>query len=154
MRETGFFAELTSMSEFVVPIRPRYGEVDSMGVVYHAHYLVYFDVGRTEWMRAAGTPYAEVERRGYRLVVVDAAVRYLRPARYDEALSLAVAAPEVGGASVTFSYELRGPSGVLATGHTRLGCLDRNNRPVRLPPETLAALRRGIPPGAGPSECP
>jgi acyl-CoA thioester hydrolase len=154
LRETGFFAELTRMSEFVVPLRPRYGEVDSMGVVYHAHYLVYFDVGRTEWMRAAGTPYAEVERRGYRLAVVDAGVRYLRPARYDEPLVVAVTASEVGGASVTFTYELRGPAGLLATGHTRLGCLDRNNRPVRLPPETLATLRRGIPAGRGPSESP
>ena len=140
------------MSERVVAIRPRYGEVDSMGVVYHAHYLAYFDVGRTEWMRAAGTPYADLERRGFRLAVVEVDVRYLRPAHYDEELSLGTCVTEVGGASVVFAYELRGPGGVLATGHTRLGCLDQQNRPVRLPADALACLRRGMRPAATPSE--
>jgi len=142
------------MSERVVPIRPRYGEVDAMGVVYHAHYLVYFDVGRTEWMRAAGIPYAGLEARGFRLVVVDVGLRYLRPARYDEELSLATRVTEVGGASVLFAYELRGPAGLLATGHTRLGCLDRDNRPVRLPSDALALLRAGISAPSRPSESP
>ena len=140
------------MSESVVAIRPRYGEVDSMGVVYHAHYLAYFDVGRTEWMRTAGTPYAELERRGFRLAVVQVDVRYLRPAHYDEELALTTSVTEVGGASVLFVYELRGAAGLLATGHTRLGCLDRENRPVRLPLDALACLRRGMRPAAPPSE--
>jgi acyl-CoA thioester hydrolase len=159
-----FFAELRGMSEHVVRLRPRYGEVDSMGVVYHAHYLVYFDVGRCEWLRAAGVPYAEVERRGFRLAVVDAGVRYLRPAHYDEELSVATRLEGVGAATVRFAYELRsgelrsgeprGAAGLLATGHTRLGCLDTRNRPTRLPPEILAVLRRGISPPAPPSEKP
>lgn len=140
------------MSEHVVPIRPRYGEVDSMGVVYHACYLVYFDVGRTEWMRAAGLPYAGLEARGFRLAVVDAGVRYLRGARYDEDLRLHTRLTEVGGATVTFTYELRGPAGLLATGHTRLGCLDISNRPARLPADARAALSRGIPAAGRPSE--
>ena len=142
------------MSERVVPIRPRYGEVDAMGVVYHAHYLVYFDVGRTEWMRAAGAPYAQLEARGFKLVVVDVGIRYLKPARYDEELTLATRVTDVGGATVRFAYELRGPAGLLATGHTRLGCLDRDNRPVRLPKDTLECLRRGSQPGPSPSESP
>ena len=142
------------MSEHVVRLRPRYGEVDSMGVVYHAHYLQYFDIGRTEWMRAAGMPYADVERRGYRLAVVDVGVRYLRPAVYDEELAVATRLEHVGGASLNFTYEVRGEAGLLVTGHTRLGCVDRNNRPIRLPAETLAVLRRGIPGSARPSETP
>jgi acyl-CoA thioester hydrolase len=140
------------MSEHVVRLRPRYGEVDSMGVVYHAHYLQYFDIGRTEWMRAAGAPYADVERRGFRLAVVDVGVRYLRPAVYDEELAVATRLEHVGGASVHFTYEVRGEAGLLATGHTRLGCLDQQNRPVRLPADTLAILRRGISAPARPSE--
>lgn len=142
------------MSEHVVRLRPRYGEVDSMGVVYHAHYLVYFDVGRCEWMRAAGVPYADVERRGFRLAVVDADVRYLRPARYDEELSVATRLEAVGHASVRFSYEIRGGAGLLATGHTKLGCLDARNRPTPLPPDTVAALRRGMDAPPRPSERP
>jgi acyl-CoA thioester hydrolase len=133
------------MSEFRVTIRPRYGEVDSMGIVYHAHYLVYFDVGRTECMRAAGTSYAELEARGFRLAVVEARVRYLRPARFDEELSLAVRVGHVGRASVGFDYRLDGPGGeTLATGHTRLGCLDGRQRPVALPGDAAACLRRGM----------
>ncbi|MBM3985683.1 MAG: acyl-CoA thioesterase [Planctomycetes bacterium] len=131
------------MGEHVVSLRPRYGEVDSMGVVYHAHYLQYFDVGRTEWMRAAGMPYADLEQRGLRLAVVDVRVRYLRGARYDRLLQLHTRVAEVGGATVTFTYELRDGGTLLATGLTRLGCVDRNNRPVRLPADARATLDRG-----------
>ncbi len=131
------------MGEHVTSLRPRYGEVDSMGVVYHAHYLQYFDVGRTEWMRAAGMPYAGLEERGLRLAVVDVRVRYLRGARYDRLLQLHTRVAEVGGATVTFTYELRDGSTLLATGLTRLGCIDRSNRPVRLPPDARATLEQG-----------
>ena len=142
------------MSEHVVTIRPRYGEVDSMGVVYHARYLEYFDVGRTEWMRAAGLPYADLEQRGFRLAVVDVGVRYLRGARYDQPLRLHTRVAEVGGATVTFTYEVRAGGDVLATGHTRLGCLDTSNRPARLPPDARAALARGMSASQPPSETP
>lgn len=131
------------MSEFVVPIRPRYGEVDSMGVVYHAHYLVYFDVGRCEYMRSLGRPYASLEADGYRLAVVDADVRYRSPAHYDDELSLAVWLSDVRWASITFRYELRRQAQVLAGGSTRLACLDRSNRPTRLPSDVLSVLRAG-----------
>jgi acyl-CoA thioester hydrolase len=132
------------MSEFAVAIRPRYSEVDSMGVVYHANYLVYFDVARTEWLRSAGADYAALERRGFRLAVVDLAVRYLLPAHFDDELSLAVWLTELRRASVTFRYSLRNGDGqVLCDGHTRLGCLNRENRPTRLPADTLKTLEEG-----------
>ncbi|MHC4845371.1 MAG: acyl-CoA thioesterase [Planctomycetota bacterium] len=141
------------MSEHVVPIRPRYGEVDSMGVVYHANYLIYFDVGRTEWLRAHGADYAELEQRGYRLAVVDAGVRYLLPARFDEELALAVCLAHLGRASVTFRYALRNAAGeLLAEGHTRLGCLNLENRPTRLPSDTYETLVRGRLQPSGSSE--
>jgi len=141
------------MSERIVPIRPRYGEVDSMGVVYHANYLVYFDVGRTEWLRAHGADYAELEQRGYRLAVVDVGLAYIRPARFDQELALAVRLTALGRASVTFRYALRDADGeLLAEGHTRLGCLNGENRPTRLPTDTYETLRRGRQPPAGSSE--
>ena len=141
------------MSDFVVPIRPRYSEVDSMGVVYHANYLIYFDVGRTEWLRAAGADYAELERRGFRLAVVDLALRYLRPARFDAELALAVWLTELGKATVTFRYALRDGDGqILCDGYTRLGCLNPDNRPTRLPADTLETLERGRAAATGPSE--
>lgn len=141
------------MSEFQVPIRPRYGEVDSMGVVYHANYLVYFDVGRCEYMRSLGRAYADIEDGGHRLAVIDAQVAYRRPARYDDDLRVAVWLTEVRGASIRFEYELRGPSGlVLATGSTRLACLDTDNRPARLPADVFETLRAGRNPRGAPSE--
>ena len=139
------------MHEFIVPIRPRYGEVDQMGVVYHAHYLVYFELGRTEYMRSLGASYASIEAAGQRLVVVDAALQFRRPARYDQELVVATQLTQVAGASITFTYELRDAEGtILARGHTRLGCLDESHRPVRLPPELRARLSAGRtgPPGA------
>ncbi|HZL99463.1 MAG TPA: thioesterase family protein [Planctomycetota bacterium] len=139
-----------SATAFELSIRPRYGEVDSMGVVYHAHYLAYFDVGRTEYLRACGADYAELERRGFRLAVVDLAVRYLRGARFDDELRLAVLLTELGRASVRFEYELRRGAETLATGYTRLGCLDTRNRPTPLPADTLECLRGG--PGSRPGK--
>jgi acyl-CoA thioester hydrolase len=147
------FFEGGRMDSFTVPIRPRYSEVDGMGIVYHANYLVYFDVGRTEYFRAAGSDYAGLERGGYRLVVVDAGVRYLQPARFDDDLRLSVELAELQRVSLTFRYTLRDLAGtILATGHTRLGCLDTQHRPVRLPPATVACLQRGSPRASPPSE--
>lgn len=132
---------MPAASEFEISVRPRYGEVDSMGVVYHAHYLAYFDVGRTEFLRAQGASYAELERRGFRLAVVDLAVRYVQPARFDDELQLGVRLTELGRASVRFEYRLRRDATTLVTGYTRLGCLDVRNRPTPLPADTLACLR-------------
>ena len=133
------------MSAFTLSVRPRYGEVDRMGIVYHAHYLVYFDQGRTEYLRAAGLPYAELEARGYKLVVVDAGVRYLSPAHYDDELSLEVRLDELRRASVVFGYTLRRGETRLATGHTRLGCVDEASRPTPLPSELAELLGPGRP---------
>lgn len=143
------------MAEFVVPIRPRYGEVDRMGFVYHAHYLVYFEIGRTEFMRARGCVYAEVEDGGHRLVVAEARVRYVGPAHYDEPLALAVQLERVKGASVLFAYALSAESGrLVAEGSTRLGCVDATGRPCRLPSGLVAGLSSGIPDISHSSEIP
>ncbi len=143
------------MTTFTVPIRPRYGEVDSMGVVYHAQLLVYFDVGRTEYMRSRGLPYAALEARGFLLAVVEASIDYRRPSRYDEDLTLAVTLDDLRAATLVFTYELLGPEGgVRATGRTRLGCLNRSMRPTRLPADALAALTQGRTPGSTSSEDP
>lgn len=124
-----------------IRVRPRYGEVDSMGVVYHANYLAYFDMGRTEVMRQRGLPYAELEHRGFQLVVMEVGVRYRRPARYDEELELVSWVARVRHATVLFEYELFGPDGeLLVTGFTKLGCLGSDGKPSPLPDEALEIL--------------
>ncbi|GJM21102.1 MAG: hypothetical protein DHS20C15_10170 [Planctomycetota bacterium] len=142
------------MSAHRLTLRPRYGEVDSMGIVYHAHYLVYFDQGRTELLRDLGMSYAEIEAQGHRLAVVDAGLRYLSPARYDDELQLETELASVRGASVVFGYRLSRGDELLATGHTKLGCLDLHNRPCALPPELRKLLRAGRAAAHGASELP
>lgn len=124
-------------------LQVRYGETDQMGVVYHANYLVYFEEGRTRLMESLGLPYAELERRGYGLVVRKAALRYRAPARYAELLTVRTWVERLGGASVSFAYEVLRASDrqKLAEGSTELACVDlsRPERPVCMLPDELRA---------------
>ena len=86
----------TERPHFDVEIRVRYGETDQMGVVYHAEYLVWCEIGRTEYIRAAGLAYAEMERRGTTLAVADASLRYHAPARYDDRVRVETSLRSVG----------------------------------------------------------
>jgi acyl-CoA thioester hydrolase len=124
-------------------IRVRFDEVDTMGVVHHPRYLVYFEIARTEWFRDRGIAYREVMASGTHLAVVDVGVRYLRPARYDDELTVRTRCTAAGGASVRLDYEVRRGDDVLATGHTRLGAVDEEGRPRRLPRELRARFEAG-----------
>src|SRR5690242_16244075 len=97
-----------------------------MGVVYHAHYLVYFEQGRTEFLRSMGPSYREVEEAGLLLVVADAGARFLRPGRYDDLLTIRTRVAAVSGVRVRFEYEVVRPADGcrLATGHTTLASTD------------------------------
>lgn len=123
-------------------VRVRYAETDQMGVVYHANVLVYFEVGRTELLRAVGPPYRDLEAAGVNLAVVDAALRYTAPIRYDDLLRVETRVTALGRASVDFEYRLvHADTGVLhATGSTRHACVDRSGRPVPLPEDLRARL--------------
>mgnify|MGYP001593168872 CR=1 FL=1 len=114
-----------------------------MGVVYHPNYLLYFEPGRTERMRAAGAAYADLERRGVFLVVTEARCRYRGAARYDETLTIATRVEEVGKASVRFSTRVSGPDGrLLCEGDVSLASVDRSMSPVRLPADVAALLEK------------
>lgn len=136
-------------------VRVRYGEVDRMGVVYHAHYLPYFETGRTEFLRSLGTAYRAVEEGGLLLVVADAGLKFHRPAGYDDLLRVRTRLVSLTGVRMRFEYEVDRPAdGVrVASGHTTLASTDREGRPVRLPDEmrrTLeAVLEPGVPVPAG-----
>ncbi len=114
-----------------------------MGVVYHAHYVVWFEVGRTEYCRAAGLPYRAMEEAGLLILVTGVACTYRRPARYDDALTVRTSMPELGGRGLAFDYEIvRGESEVLADGSTRHVFADRDGRPRRAPDDILDDLAR------------
>jgi acyl-CoA thioester hydrolase len=127
------------MGDFETAIRVRYAETDQMGVVYHANVLVYLEVGRTEFLRDIGPPYSELERQGVLLGVVEAALRYAHPIRYDTPLLVRTCLADLGRASLRFGYTLRhaGTGQIHATGSTRHACLSPDLRVQPLP----AALR-------------
>ena len=123
----------------------RYGEVDRMGVVYHANYLAYFEIGRTEFLRQLGRSYRAVEEGGMLLLVADAGLKFLRPAGYDDDLRVRTRLTELTGVRLRFEYEVLRPADgtLVATGHTTLASADPSGRPMRLPAE-IRALLEGV----------
>src|ERR687896_1600553 len=85
-------------------LRVRYSETDAQGVVNNANYLSYFEVGRVEWLRAAGLSYKELEKEGYGIVVVEALVRYRKAAFFDDELTLRTELAEMSKVSLRFEY--------------------------------------------------
>jgi acyl-CoA thioester hydrolase len=119
-------------------IRVRFDEVDTMGIVHHPRYLVYFEIARTEWLRDHSLSYREIMAGGTHLAVVETGVRHLRPAKYDDEIVVRTRCAEVGGASVRLEYEVMRGADRLATGFTRLGAVDAEGRPRRLPADLRA----------------
>ncbi len=116
-------------------LRVRYKDTDCMKVVYYGNYLTYFEVGRVEFLRQAGMPMSEVDRRVH-LPVVEAHVRYVRPARLDDLLEVRTWISERRRASFRFDYEIRNEAGeTVATGFTVHACWDpATSRMIAVPP--------------------
>jgi acyl-CoA thioester hydrolase len=130
-------------------VRVRYAETDQMGVVYHANYLVWFEVGRVELMRALGVEYKKMEAEDdCHIVVADAHCRYERSARYDEVVRIRTHISESRNRIVKFAYQVfrDTDSELLATGETTHIICGSNGRPKLLPQKyrvLLAAM--GVP---------
>ncbi|HLX36682.1 MAG TPA: thioesterase family protein [Candidatus Binataceae bacterium] len=119
-------------------LRVRYAETDQMGVVYHSNYLIWFEVGRVELMRALGFEYKLMETEDdCHIVVAEAHCRYEKPARYDQILRVRTRIAEWRNRIVKFSYEifLDEDSSLLATGYTTHVICGSNGRPKALPPK-------------------
>jgi acyl-CoA thioester hydrolase len=123
-------------------LRVRYSETDQGGVVYHANYLAYFEVGRTELLRSLGVPYAEFEKRGTRLMVVESHVQYRAPARYDDVLLVRTSVAELRKVRMRLTTEIRRKSDgvLLAEGWLWLASIGRDDRPGPLPAEIARVL--------------
>jgi acyl-CoA thioester hydrolase len=127
-------------------LRVRYAETDQMGVVYHSNYLIWCEIGRTDYIRALGTPYAELERNGVALAVSEASLRCHAPARYDDIVRVETLLTEVRSRTVTFDYVIAhaGTGARLATARTILVSLDREGKVSALPGHVRAFLSNGI----------
>lgn len=125
------------------PIRVRYAHTDKMGIVYNGNYFMFFEIGRTELLRAAGLPYAELEREGFLLPVLEAHVEYHKPARYDEMLDVTTTYKPESTAVLTMSYVIRRDEDHIVTGFTKHAFVDAVSfRPVRPPRSFLETLHR------------
>jgi len=122
-------------------IRVRYKDTDCMKVVYYGNYLTYFEVGRVEFLRQHGLPMSDVDRQIH-LPVVEALVRYRKPARLDDLLEVRCWVSERRRASFRFAYEIRNEEGEpVATGSTLHACLDpATSEMVAVPPWLLERI--------------
>jgi acyl-CoA thioester hydrolase len=117
----------------------RYAETDMMGVVYHGNYLPWFEVGRTNLLKELGLPYRRLEEEGFRLPVLEVSARYLRPAVYDDTVTIVTRLLEKPLLRIRLEYEVNRGEELLATGHTVHAFIDREGRPVR-PPASVVAV--------------
>ena len=126
-----------------IAVRVRYAETDQMGIVYHSHYAVWFEIGRTEYCRAAGVPYRALEESGLRIPVIGLECKYRRPARYDDDLRVRTTLPMLSARGLRFDYQVVDrEERLMADGSTRHIFADGDGRPSRAPDPVLETLER------------
>lgn len=127
------------MLEHRSQIEVRYAETDMMGVVYHGSYLPWLEVARTALLSARGIPYRELEAQGFFLPVIEVNLRYHKPARYADLVTVHAVIREKPSLRLRIDYELHRGAEKLASGHTVHVFIDKAGRPVR-PPAAFTAL--------------
>jgi acyl-CoA thioester hydrolase len=124
-------------------INVRYAETDMMGVVYHGNYLAWFEVGRTQLLRECGVVYRDLEAQGYLLPVVEVGAKYLRPALYDDNITVITTLAEKPLLRIRLEYEVKRGDELLVTGFTVHGFINKQGEPVR-PPAIFAEKMRDL----------
>jgi acyl-CoA thioester hydrolase len=129
-----------------VEFRVRYAETDQMRVVYHSNYLVWCEIGRTEFIRAMGTPYAELERQNVSLAVVEASLRFHSAARYDNLIRVTTRITDVRSRTLTFEYVITNAETgeKFVTASTKLASLTRDSRLTTLPAILRKVLQNAV----------
>ena len=127
-----------------VEFRVRYAETDQMGVVYHANYLVWCEVGRTDFIRARGMSYADMERAGIGLAVSEVSARFHSAARYDDMIRVRTTLADVRSRGIIFDYMItKADTGArLVSARTSLVSIDAAGRPAALPSAVRALFDR------------
>lgn len=128
------------ISEFEIEVRVRYAETDAMGVLHHATYPIYFEMARTEALRACGGSYRDMEESGFFLVIAEMSLKYRKPARFDDVLRVIVRTMTVSAVKLIHEYEVRRGDDLLTEGRTVLACVDREGQIQRMPQSLVATL--------------
>ncbi len=121
------------LREHEIQVRVRYNETDAMGYLHHANYLNFFEMGRTELLRASGGNYRAVEEQGLFIVVVKIEVRYRAPARYDDLLTVKTELVRSSPAKLVHNYQVYRDEVLLCEAETVLGCVDGTGTIQRMP---------------------
>src|SRR5215475_8119447 len=121
------------LGQHEIQIRVRYQETDGQGRLHHANYFTYFELGRTELLRAAGMSYRQVEEAGLLLVVADIGCEYFLPASFDDLLTLRTTVVRAKGARIEHQYDVFRDGELLARGRSIVACIDRTGMPKRIP---------------------
>ena len=123
------------MYEASTKIRVRYSETDRMGYVYYGNYAQYYEIGRVELFRSLGFSYRELEDSGINMPVIDMKTKYIRPATYDEVLTIKTIVPEMPALKICFRYEIyNADDELINSGETNLAFVDKNKqKPIKTP---------------------
>ncbi|SNR51821.1 acyl-CoA thioester hydrolase [Lutibacter agarilyticus] len=122
-----------------IQFRVRYGETDQMSYAYHGNYAAYFEMGRTEWLRKLGVSYRSMEENGIMLPVINLNTNYLKPAKYDDILTLKTTLAKKPTARIEFEFEIHNENNeLLTTATATLVFVNmKTNRPTRIPEDLL-----------------
>ncbi len=127
----------------VAELRIRYAETDKMGIVYNGEYLTYFEVARVELMRSIGLPYSVFESKGFQLPLIEAKIKYLKPAFFDDLVEVEAKLNFELNPRMTINYELRRENETLATGYTVHSYFNtERNKPSKPPKFFVEAIRK------------
>jgi acyl-CoA thioester hydrolase len=133
-----------SRARTTVRLRVRFCDTDLMGIVHHANYLEYFEVGRVEWLRRRGVSYSSWAERGLHLPVIETRIRYRAPAKFDDELDVETSLGELRIASLRFDYRVTRPADPTPTlvceGSTTLACVNDAHAIRRFTEEMIAVL--------------
>ncbi len=123
------------MFTFICKLRVRYAETDQMGFAYYGNYPQYYEVARAEAMRDLGMTYREMEEKGVVMPIAKMDIKYIRPARYDDLLTIKTTVPEMPTSRMHFRYEIYNEEGTLLNiGNTTLAFLNKDTgRPCPAP---------------------
>ena len=114
-------------------VQVRYAETDQMGVVYHANYLIWFEIGRTNYMMEKGYHYSNMEAQGLFLPVSEASMRLIAPAKYGDVLDIVTRLESVKSRKITFEYKIKKDDALLVNGSTAHICLNKAGKPTVIP---------------------
>ena len=136
------------VSETISELRVRYAETDQMGVVYHANYLVWCELGRTDFIRALGKSYAELEREGVLLAISDVTMRFHASARYDDLIRVQTRLTSAGSRGLVFAYRVMraDTDALLVSVTTSLVAINKAGRPAGMPREVRDVLEAAVMP--------